>query len=130
MPYNILNAEEKRVMENKETEDPFKGEYNDFYKEGKYVCRKCNNPLYSSKAKFKAGCGWPAFDENFPNAIIKILDKDQFRTEITCANCGAHLGHVFEGEGMTEKNSRQCVNSLSIHFIPKGEKMPEILHER
>jgi methionine-R-sulfoxide reductase len=130
MPYNALTSEEKFVIENKGTESPFKGKYDDFYKEGTYVCRKCNNPLYSSRAKFEAGCGWPAFDDNFPKAIIKSLDKDQIRTEITCANCGAHLGHVFEGEGMTEKNTRHCVNSLSIRFISKGEKMLKILHEK
>ena len=129
MSYNNLTLEEKRVIEDKGTEAPFTGEYDKFYHEGTYVCRKCNNRLFSSKAKFDAGCGWPAFDENFPNAVKRQLDANGQRTEIICANCLAHLGHVFEGERMTKKNIRHCVNSLSIRFIPEKEKMPEVLHE-
>ncbi len=122
--YNQLTPEEKRIIEDKGTEAPFSGEYDAFYKDGAYVCRKCNSPLFSSKAKFDAGCGWPAFDENFPNAVLRLPDMDAQRTEIECANCHAHLGHVFEGEHLTEKDTRHCVNSLSIRFIPQGEKLP------
>lgn len=117
MQFNQLTPEEKYVIEEKGTEPPFTGEYDDFYLNGTYVCRKCNNPLFSSKTKFDAGCGWPAFDDHFPNAVKRNLDKDGKRTEITCARCGGHLGHVFEGERLTEKNTRHCVNSLSIKFI-------------
>ncbi len=118
MNLNTLNDEEKHVLINKGTERPFSGEYDDFYKEGVFICRQCNSPLFSSKAKFDAHCGWPAFDENFPNAVKRIPDSDGFRTEITCATCGGHLGHVFEGEKITEKDTRHCVNSLSIRFVP------------
>lgn len=129
MEFNKLTKEEERVIEDKETERPFSGEYDDFYKEGVYVCRKCNNPLFSSKAKFDAGCGWPSFDENFPNAVERIPDADGKRIEIVCANCGGHLGHVFTGEKLTQKDTRHCVNSLSIKFVHKGDKIPEVIHE-
>jgi len=129
MTFNKLSKEEKEVIEEKKTERPFSGEYDDFYKEGTYTCRKCNNPLFSSKAKFDAGCGWPSFDEHFEHAVDRIPDADGVRTEIVCANCGGHLGHVFEGEHLNEKDTRHCVNSLSIKFIPKEEKLPEVLHE-
>jgi peptide-methionine (R)-S-oxide reductase len=119
MKYNNLTTLEKRVIENKGTETPFTGEYDNFYEEGTFICRKCNNPLFSSQAKFDAGCGWPAFDENFPGTVKRIPDPDGQRTEIECANCKAHLGHVFENEKLTEKNTRHCVNSLSIRFVPK-----------
>lgn len=118
MNFNSLTPKEKRVIEDKGTEPPFSGEYDNFYKDGMFVCRKCNSPLFSSKAKFDAGCGWPAFDENFPNAVKRIPDSDGNRIEIQCSNCGGHLGHVFEGENFTDKNTRHCVNSLSIKFIP------------
>jgi len=124
MPYNTLTQEEKYVIENKGTEPPFTGEYDDFYEDGTFICRKCNAPLFSSKAKFDANCGWPAFDENFLNAIKRLPDPDGMRTEIECANCGAHLGHVFEGEQLTNKNTRHCVNSLSIRFLPKEKSLP------
>lgn len=129
MPYNELTPEEKKVIENKTTEPPFSGEYDDFFKDGTFICRRCNNPLFSSKAKFDAGCGWPSFDDTFSNAVRRIPDSDGQRTEIECANCGAHLGHVFEGEQLTEKDTRHCVNSLSIHFVPKDEKLPEVKYE-
>jgi len=128
MKYNPLTDAEKHVIEEKGTEPPFSGEYDDFYKEGVYVCKKCNNPLFTSKSKFNAGCGWPAFDENFPNSVKRIPDKDGRRVEILCANCGAHLGHVFEEENLTDKNTRHCVNSLSLRFIPKGKDLPEAIH--
>lgn len=127
MAYNTLTKEEKRVIEGKATEHPFTGEYDNFYKEGTFICRKCNSPLYSSKSKFDAGCGWPSFDEDFPNSVKRVTDTDGARTEILCNNCGGHLGHVFEGEHMTDKNTRHCVNSLSIKFIPKEQQMPEVI---
>lgn len=127
MKYNKLTEEERKVIEKKSTEAPFSGKYDDFFHEGKYVCRKCNNPLFSSEAKFNAGCGWPSYDEDYPGAVKRLPDADGVRTEVQCANCGAHLGHVFEGEGFTKKNTRYCVNSLSIKFIPKNQKMPEVI---
>ncbi len=129
MTYNHLTPEEKHVIEEKGTETPFTGEYDNFYEDGTFICRRCNAPLFSSQAKFDANCGWPAFDENFPDAVKRIPDSDGQRTEIECANCGAHLGHVFEGEHMTNKDTRHCVNSLSIRFIQKGKEMPEIVND-
>jgi len=128
MPYNELTLTEKKVIENAGTEAPFSGEYDDFYQEGEFICRRCNTPLFSSKAKFDAKCGWPAFDDHYPGAVQWLPDPDGSRTEIRCAHCNAHLGHVFQGEKMTEKDTRHCVNSLSIRFVPAGEKLPEILH--
>jgi len=119
MKNNELTDEQKRIIENKGTEPPFSGEYNDFFKEGTYACARCDNPLYSWEAKFKSGCGWPAFDDEIPGAVKHVPDADGTRIEIACANCGAHLGHVFEGEELTPKNTRHCVNSLSIKFVPK-----------
>jgi peptide-methionine (R)-S-oxide reductase len=119
MKFNTLNSEEKKIIEEKGTEAPFSGEYDNFYSDGTFVCRKCSAPLFSSQAKFDAGCGWPAFDENIPNAIKRVPDVDGMRIEIQCANCGGHLGHVFFGEKLTEKNTRHCINSLSIRFIPE-----------
>ena len=118
MSYNKLTPEEERVIVHKGTEAPFSGEYDDFYKQGTYVCRRCNQPLFSSASKFNAGCGWPSFDDSFPNAIKRLPDPDGTRTEIQCAKCSAHLGHEFVGENLTAKNTRECVNSLSIRFIP------------
>lgn len=118
MQLNKLTEEERDVIINKGTEHPFTGEYDDFYKDGVFICRQCNAPLFSSKSKFDAHCGWPAFDENFPNAVKRLPDEDGMRTEIQCANCGGHLGHVFEGENLTDKDTRHCVNSLSIRFVP------------
>ena len=129
MSFNTLTSEEKKVIEEKGTEPPFTGEYDNFYKPGVFICRKCNTPLFSSKSKFEAGCGWPAFDENYPDAVKRIPDMDGRRVEIECAHCGAHLGHVFEGEHLTDKNIRHCVNSLSIRFIPEGKDPPSIQNE-
>lgn len=129
MPYNDLTEEEQNIIDAKGTEPPFTGEYDDFYKEGTYICRRCNNPLFSSKAKFDAGCGWPAFDQNFPGAVKRLTDSDGRRTEIQCANCKGHLGHVFEGENFTKADTRHCVNSLSIKFIAKNEQLPEVLKD-
>lgn len=126
---NRLTPEEEYIIIAKGTEAPFSGEYDDFYEDGTFICRRCNAPLFSSKAKFDAGCGWPAFDENFPDAVKRLPDEDGQRVEIQCANCGAHLGHVFEGEKMTEKDTRHCVNSLSIKFIKHEKALPPTLHE-
>lgn len=127
MPYNKLTTEEKHIIEDKGTEMAFTGEYDNFYQDGTFICRRCNSPLFSSKAKFDAGCGWPAFDDNFPVAVKRIPDADGMRTEIECAHCGAHLGHVFLGEKQTEKDTRHCVNSVSIKFVPKDKDLPKVL---
>ena len=116
--YNELTEEESYVIEQKGTERPFTGEYNNHYLKGTYVCRKCDNPLYTSEAKFKSGCGWPSFDDEIANAVKRVADADGRRVEIVCNNCDGHLGHVFIGERITSKNTRHCVNSLSIKFIP------------
>ncbi len=115
--YTKLTREEKRVIMYKGTEAPFTGKYYAFWEKGMYVCKRCGAALYRSESKFEAGCGWPSFDDEIPDAVKKTTDADGVRTEITCANCGAHLGHVFTGEGFTEKNVRHCVNSISMDFI-------------
>jgi peptide methionine sulfoxide reductase msrA/msrB len=115
---NPLTTEEEKIIKFKGTEPPFSGDYDDFFIDGTYFCKQCSYPLFTSKSKFDSGCGWPSFDDTYPNAIKRETDKDRIRTEILCSNCLAHLGHVFEGEQLTDKNTRHCVNSISIKFIP------------
>ena len=120
--HNPLSPEERRIIEQKGTEYPFTGEYDDFYEEGVYLCRKCNAEIYRSKDKFDAHCGWPAFDQGLPGTVNELHDPDGMRIEIECMNCGGHLGHVFHGEGFTPTNARHCVNSLSMKFKPEGSE--------
>lgn len=117
MELNKLTEEEKRVIIDKGTEARFVGEYTNNKETGVYVCKQCNSPLYDSKDKFESTCGWPSFDQEIEGAVKRTLDADGSRTEITCANCGGHLGHVFEGEMLTDKNIRHCVNSISLKFV-------------
>jgi len=118
MKYKQLTPEEQRVLLHKGTERPFTGEYTDQDAAGLYVCKQCFSPLYQSTAKFQSDCGWPSFDSEIPGMVIHVPDADGRRTEIVCANCQGHLGHVFTGEGYTPLNTRHCVNSISMNFIP------------
>jgi len=115
--WNELTPDEKRIMINKGTEYPNTGAYNSFYEKGTFVCRQCESPLFRSETKFNSGCGWPSFDDQIEKNVEHVLDADGRRTEIVCANCKGHLGHVFFGERFTEKDTRHCVNSISMKFV-------------
>lgn len=119
MEYNKLTKEEEAVIVNKGTEWAGTGKYDKFFEKGTYVCKRCNAPLYTSDSKFDAHCGWPAFDDEIKGAVKRVPDADGQRVEIVCKNCDAHLGHVFVGEGLTAKNTRHCVNSISMVFVPE-----------
>lgn len=122
--FNELSPAERYVIELKGTEPPFSGEYEENFEAGTYICRRCDAELYRSDDKFDARCGWPAFDDEVPGAVNRLPDPDGMRIEIECASCGGHLGHVFLGEGFTGKNTRHCVNSLSMKFVPAGGEKP------
>lgn len=124
LKYNKLTEFEEHVLLGKGTERPYVGDYTDTEDPGTYICRRCNAALYKADHKFKSDCGWPAFDDEIAGAVERHRDEDGYRVEIVCKNCGGHLGHVFEGERLTEKNVRHCVNSISMIFVPKGEKLP------
>ena len=125
--YNSLSDFESYVIQQKGTERAYVGEYTDTKDPGTYICRQCNAPLYLAKHKFSSHCGWPSFDDEIAGAVERHLDEDGDRTEITCGNCGGHLGHVFFGEGYTAKDTRHCVNSVSMKFIAEGKPLPPVI---
>ncbi|PHS11416.1 MAG: methionine sulfoxide reductase B [Blastopirellula sp.] len=125
--YNPLTPEESHVILDKGTERAFVGEYTDLKDAGTFICRQCNAALYKSDTKFNSGCGWPSFDDDLPDTVERVPDADGSRIEIVCNNCKGHLGHVFHGEKMTEKDTRHCVNSISIKFVAHGTDLPTVI---
>ncbi len=122
--FKKLTPQEEAVIVHKGTERPFSGKYNHFDQKGTFTCKRCGAPLYRSEDKFDSRCGWPSFDDEIQGAVTRVGDTDGFRTEILCTACGAHLGHVFEGEQLTKKNVRHCVNSIAMEFIPAKTLLP------